>query len=300
MINLSFVFHREIGVDKQTVKKAKSKKETSEPSSSLESKIAQQTKEYFAVRDNLKKTATHQMLQELLRHNGSGTKMSFDSMLDRCADFIAFGAISKCPRCKKGDFVFEKHGYRCNGQLDEWTECKNFQESPIRFKCKVSDSLQKSNKENRFLDYLEAMEIRDRAVRPYVQQQQISNPHDIKVIRKREPLYNMHVVPVGLPVKDRSTLKRKIESMGGKLVTKLQPMIAVVISTPELVEKMGKRMKEVEKYKIQVVDESFLDAIANGSPEDTVESIKNLEMSDWGSDPLSRIPQDETRGQRVS
>jgi poly [ADP-ribose] polymerase 1 len=288
------------GIDKKAVKKAKLDKKSSKASNDLEERIAQQTKEFFAIRDNLKKFANAKILQELLKLNGSNPIQSVEKMLDRCADFITFGAIVKCSQCKTGDMVFEKHGYRCNGKINEWADCKWFEATPKRFKCKIPDSLKASNKENRIDDYLTAMTVRDRAVREYVKQQPISNPNDIKVQRKREPLYNMHVVPIGLPTSQRPAMKRKIESMGGKLVTKLQPMIAFVISTPEVVEKMGKRMEEVEKLKIQVVDESFLDAVANGSPEDTIESIKELEISDWGSDPLTRIPQEETRGQRES
>lgn len=302
-----FPLLRAIGADKKTVKKAKVKKETEKASISapkvtndLESRIAQQTKEFFAIRDNLKKVATAAMLQQLLKANGSGMMLGMEKMLDRCADFITFGATAKCPQCKKGDMVFEKHGYRCNGTVNEWAECRNFIEAPLRMKCIIPDTLKKSNKENKFVDFVAAMSVRDRAVRPYVKRQPISNPHDIKVQRKREALYGMHVVPVGIPTKDRPAMKRRIESMGGRLVTTLQPMIAVVISTPEEVEKMGKRMRDVKKLNIQVVPESFLDAIANGTPADTVESIKSMAISEWGSDPLTRIPQDETPGQKVS
>lgn len=76
-------------------------------------------------------------------------------------------------------------------------------------------------------------------------------------------------------------------------MTKLQERIAVVISNEAEVEKMSKRMQEVKNFDIQVVPESFIDAVENGSREDSIELIKSMSICEWGSDPLSRIPADE-------
>lgn len=285
------------GPPKKKAKKASQSEAEAKPETSLEATIADQTKRMFEIRDQVKTFATPAILKKFFTYNNSGVVDGFENQLNRCADFLTFGAIDKCKRCKDGDFIFSKHGYTCNGTINEWTECGNFVAKPFRVECRIPEDL-KSNKENFFKSF-EQTKVEDRAVRTYVKYTGF-NPHDIKVVRKREPLYNMHVVPFGNFSITRPQMKAKVEAMGGKLVTKLQPMIAVVISTEEDVEKMGARMREIKSLNIQVVPESFLDSIANGSPNDTLEAIKSMNMAEWGSDPLTRIPQEEGPGQKES
>lgn len=266
----------------------------------LEDTIALQTKKLFEIRDQLSSVATARLLHKFLSINSSGNMKTFEADLDRCADFLTFGAIVKCENCLNGDMVFAKHGYKCNGMLDEWTECGNFSDKPMRMKCKIPDALKKSNKENFFSNF-KAQKVQDRAVRPFVKFELPSNAYGIKVQRKREPLYNMFVVPVGTMSIGRAEIKAKVERLGGKLITKLQEKIAVVISTEQEVAKMNKRMQLVKSFNIQVVPESFLDSVANGSPNDTIELIKSMSICDWGSDPLARISlEEENMGPRVS
>lgn len=260
--------------------------------------IASQTKQFFEVRDQIKGTSTPGMLHNLLTCNRSGKVEGFEATLDRCADFLVFGALAKCQKCLKGDFIFTKHGYECNGMIDEWAECGNFTDKPLRMKCKIPDVLKKKSA---FFANFKASKVQDRAVRPYVKVDQSSNAHDVKVQRKREPLYNMFVVIIGTLSIDRAEIKSRVEKMGGKLITKLQEKIAVVISTEQEVEKMSKRMQQVESFDIQVVPESFLDSVINGSPNDTAELIKAMSICSWGSEPLARISlQEESCGPRVS
>ena len=223
-----------------------------------------------------------------------------DELLDRCADFLTFGAVAKCSKCKKGDMMFSKFGYTCNG-ADEWAACANFVEKPVRIKCKIPSELKKDA--SGFLAKYKS-KTEDRAVRP-------GNPNIVKkldksgeirepkVKREREPLYNMHVVVLGSDF-NKDELKRTIERMGGKLVTKIQEQIAVVISTPEEVDKMNERMKLVKSFEIQVVPEKFLASIKGGTTEQTVELIKSMAICDWGSEPLSRIPQEGVREKKES
>ena len=224
-----------------------------------------------------------------------------DNLLDRCADFLTFGALAKCQKCKKGDMIFAKHGYQCNSMVDEWAQCGNFEEKPLRVKCKIPSAMKKDEEGNFFAKYKSKVE--DRAVRPAVmnvKKEEEKSHREAKVTRQREPLYNMHVVVVGNLSTPKEELKRLITRMGGKLVTKLQEKIAVVISNAEEVEKMNKRMQEVQSYNIQVVSEDFLKAIEKGSPTDTIEKIKSMSICSWGSDPLTRIPDEEVKGPKVN
>jgi predicted DNA-binding WGR domain protein len=103
---------------------------------------------------------------------------------------------------------------------------------------------------------------------------------------KRE-LRELEFVLIGQTETPKADLKIKIGSLGGKLVTKIQTEIAAIISTEKEVEKLGKRMKDAKVLDIQVVPESFFDAVEkSGEP---IEKIKSMCISDWGSDPLVRI-----------
>lgn len=267
--------------------------------SALEETIKKQSKQLFKIRDILQKLCTKSDLQNILFKNNSGMVAGLDDLRDRVADFMTFGATQKCSKCMKGDMIFENHGYKCNGMADEWSECGNFAEKPLRKKCQIPSDLKKK------IDFFEKYKskVEDRAVRPAVlkaiKEKKESEVREAKVKRQLEPLYNMHVVVIGSLSASKEDLKRQIERMGGKLVTKLQEKIAVVISTAEEVEKMSKRMSEVRDLNIQVVGEDFLKAIKDGNPTTTIEKIESMAICDWGSDPLTRIPDEEVKERKV-
>ncbi len=46
-------------------------------------------------------------------------------MLDRLADAMTFGVLSRCSECKNGQLVFRSGvGYFCLGNKDEWVKCE--------------------------------------------------------------------------------------------------------------------------------------------------------------------------------
>jgi poly [ADP-ribose] polymerase 1 len=268
----------------------------------LEEKIKKQNKIMYKIRDKLEALCSKSDLQNILFANNSCMIEGVDGLRDRCADILTFGALEKCNKCGKGDFIFARHGYKCNGMIDEWTKCGNFQEKPDRIKCKIPSAL-KGEEGGFFAKYKSKVE--NRAVRPAPvdvskKLNKSMDSNEPRVQRKREPLYNMHVVIIGETSQPREDLKRKIEKMGGKLVTKIQEKIAVVISNAEEVEKMNSRIRMVKDFDIQVVPEKFIDEIVGLSPTETIEKIKSMSICKWGSDPLSRIPTEEERHHRES
>lgn len=199
--------------------------------------------------------------------------------------------------------IFQKHGYVCNGNISEWAQCGHFEEKPLRMKCKIPSEMKKDG--DFFSKY--SSKVEDRALRPAVinavkkLNQSGSEIREAKTTRQREPLYNMHLVLIGSALTaKRNDLKLKIERMGGKLTTKIHSKIAVIISTPDEVEKMNQRMEEAKSHDIQVVTEDFLTSIDKGSPKETVEKIKSMSICTWGGDPTTRIPQEEMKTEKVS
>lgn len=266
----------------------------------LEDIIKKQTKQKFKIRDTLKDICSKNDLQNILFANNSGMVEGVENLLDRCADILTFGALAKCQKCKKGDLIFDKYGYKCNGMMDEWIQCGNFTDKPLRSKCKIPSDLKKDDAGAGFFSKYKS-KVEDRAVRKGVPDavKKEDAAREAKVTRKREPLYNMHVVVIGKLSMPKEELKREIGRLGGKLVTTLQEKIAVVISNAEEVEKMNKKMEEAKSFNIQVVGEEFLKAIEKGTPTDTMEKIKSMSICSWGSEPMSRMLDEETKGPKV-
>lgn len=253
-LNFSFSEFRAIKIDETQAKKLKAEPKDEvdvAKESALEETIKKQSKQLYKIRDALKEKCKKTELQDILFKNGSGMVAGIDGLLDRAADLLTFGALIKCQKCKKGDLMFAKFGYKCNGMLDEWTACDSFETKPLRKKCKLPSELVKREDDDFFARYKSKVE--DRVVRsaPPVIKSKKEELREAKVKREREPLYNMHVVALGLST-PKEELKQRIQKMGGKLVTKIQSMIAVVISNKEEVEKMNKRMQEVKEFDIQV------------------------------------------------
>lgn len=59
-------------------------------------------------------------------------------------------------------------------------------------------------------------------------------------------------------------------------------------------------MRETKSLEIQVVNESFVNAVEKLTRTETIEKISSLSICDWGSDPLSRIPAEEVKEERVN
>jgi poly [ADP-ribose] polymerase len=191
----------------------KDKKEEKQESE-LEKKIEKQTKQMFKVRDAIKKIANKVELQNILFANDAGMVEGTEGLLDRCADFLTFGAIEKCKKCRKGDMIFAKHGYKCDGMIDEWTPCDSFEEFPARVKCKLPSHLKLSDKDTFFTKYKPKVE--NRAVRPNVlakvkKDKEEAAVREYKVKREKEPLYGFHVVILGHTETPKPELKMRIE-----------------------------------------------------------------------------------------
>lgn len=110
-----------------------------------EATIANQTAELVRVRQALQKVCSIEELQFLLLMNESDVSENLDSLLDRCADILTFGALYKCQKCFRGDMMFTKHGYTCNGLVDDWVMCGKFEVKPMRLKCLIPDELKQKN-----------------------------------------------------------------------------------------------------------------------------------------------------------
>lgn len=109
-----------------------------------------------------------------------------------------------------------------------------------------------------------------------------------KVKGKPRPLRNMQFVILGRTEKDKDDLKREISLLGGSVVTKIHSELAAVISNRSEVEKMNKRMQEVQSCDIQVITEDFIEE-AKEYTDAPIMLLKNKTISDWGGNVDARL-----------
>ncbi|XP_037038851.1 poly [ADP-ribose] polymerase-like [Bradysia coprophila] len=255
----------------------------------LEKLIAVQNTEFYSHRDFVHSKLPKSNWIQLLEVNKQKNPQKSDEILDLVAEILTFGALLPCPECS-GQLVFSKNGYSCTGRISEWAKCEYNVKEPARNPCQIPTWLQshfagrKVEKQTRAIKCVEATST---AFNKTYDPDAVYLP---KVEHTKPPLYLMEVVVIGTLSKSRDKLKPIIEKMGGKLVTKLHPQTAVVLSTQAEVDKMSKRMQEVQRNNIQVCTENFLDDIKGGG---TLEYIAKNSICDWGSDPFTRIDQNE-------
>uniref|UniRef100_A0A5B7AK50 Putative poly(ADP-ribose) polymerase 1 n=1 Tax=Davidia involucrata TaxID=16924 RepID=A0A5B7AK50_DAVIN len=99
--------------------------------SELESQLEAQTRELWALKDDLKKHVTTVELREMLEANGQDSTGSELDLRDRCADGMLFGALGRCPLCS-GCLRYSGGMYRCHGYLSAWSKCSYSTTEPER------------------------------------------------------------------------------------------------------------------------------------------------------------------------
>ncbi|KAL6208713.1 hypothetical protein ACLB2K_019659 [Fragaria x ananassa] len=101
----------------------------------VEIKMEAQSKELWALKDDLKKHVTTVELRKMLEANAQSSTGSELDLRDRCVDGMMFGALCKCPLCS-GHLHYSGATYRCHGFLTAWTKCSYSTQEPERLKGK--------------------------------------------------------------------------------------------------------------------------------------------------------------------
>jgi poly [ADP-ribose] polymerase 1 len=92
---------KEVKEEKQDGDEPPAKKVKSENDDAMKT----QSKKIFKIRDNLE-TLKQKNLQDLLEFNHQQIPPGKDRLLDLLADVMTFGALKKCPECKRGDLYY--------------------------------------------------------------------------------------------------------------------------------------------------------------------------------------------------
>ncbi|XP_024936597.1 poly [ADP-ribose] polymerase isoform X2 [Cephus cinctus] len=267
------------------------KKIKNEPDDEEEEKLLkEQNVKIFKMRDELSKLNKDNLIM-LLQENHQGIPEGISNMLDNLSDMMVFGSLKPCSKCK-GQLVYQYGvGYKCTGNVTEWAACDYVTTEPARTKVKIPAHLKNDNPffkkyknkiSKRFMKVI--VPSTSEAVK---KEETDSGP---KVEAKPRPLKNMSFVLSGNLKTDKKSLTREISLLGGTVVTKIHENLAAVISTPEEVAKMDKKMEKIKALDIQVVSEDFVTE-AKDYTTAPIMLINKKNISSWGGDPASRIPQ---------
>ncbi|XP_065208891.1 poly [ADP-ribose] polymerase-like [Planococcus citri] len=109
--------------------------------------IEEQNEMIFRYRDHLK-LLQRKHLTDLLEHNNQETiaaREGIETIHDRLADAMTFGALLPCEECGHSQIVFRSGvGYLCLGNKDAWVKCETVTDDPKRKPFLVPDHLKDS------------------------------------------------------------------------------------------------------------------------------------------------------------
>lgn len=226
--------------------------------SELDSKLESQSKELWALKDDLKKHVTTVELRAMLEANSQISNGSELDLRDRCADGMVFGALGGCPMCS-GSLHYSGGMYRCSGYLSEWSKCSYSTREPARLKGKWKIP---EETDNQYLIKWFKSQKRNKPVRilPPPSSNNLSGSQATSSqsqSSKSESLGDLKVVVSGLPKESLKEWKGKIEAAGGQLHAKIKKdtncfVVSGVMSSEDA------DMRKARRMKLPIVREDYL------------------------------------------
>ncbi|XP_028036394.1 poly [ADP-ribose] polymerase [Bombyx mandarina] len=265
----------------------------------LENKIEKQNKLFDKHRNALMNT-NKKDVEKILEYNLQGIPTGKTECFDRLADCMTFGALETCPECKHGQLVVDTLGYKCTGNLSEWTKCTYQTDKPKRRALKIPENY-------KGLDCFRSFKptVRTRLFHAPLPSQNFVVKQEETEVKKEirvPPLKNLKFFIYGtLKKNEKENIKNRIIKLGGDPVSKLSEATVAVISTKADVDKMSPKMQSIQYLDIVVLDESFLNSIdpETGTVARSLELMKEYNIADWGVDPASKLPQDIIDGKSI-
>jgi len=265
------------GEDEPDAKKSKVKEEPED-----KEEMKKQNKKMFYYRDLLEKHLKKKELESLLEYNNQEIVVGLDKMLDTLSDIMTFGCLQPCKECSSHGFTYQSGvGYRCRGDLTEWTKCQNVLLDPPRtpfsvpfeFKEKFDFlALYKSSVSTRIIANLP---------RPMSKgSNATANGHGSSTAAVL-PLRNMTFVLSGRINKDK--LQKKIEALGGKVSNTVKKETVALVSDPETLAEERSKVREAKSNSILVTGEQFLSGIKQ---EGVYSMLTQHALSSWGVEDL--------------
>ncbi|KAM1570682.1 hypothetical protein ACFX10_035653 [Malus domestica] len=221
------------------------------------SKLEAQTKELWALKDDLKKHVTNAEMREMLEVNNQDSTGSELDLRERCADGMMFGALKNCPLCS-GFLRYSGGMYRCQGYLSAWSKCSYSTQEPERLEGKWKIS---KDKDNHYLNkWFKSQKLaKPVRIRPPLTPSKPSGSQGQSQSSNSTSLADLKVVFRGLPKESTEEWCRKIEGVAGVFHSKIKKGIA---DTNCLVVSGAfdddAEMRKARRMKLPIVREDYL------------------------------------------
>ncbi|XP_026400993.1 poly [ADP-ribose] polymerase 1-like isoform X2 [Papaver somniferum] len=234
-----------------------------QPASDLETTLEAQSKEIWAIKDDLKKHVATSELREMLEANEQDSAGSEFDLRDRCADGMLFGALTKCPICS-GPLHYSGGNYRCHGYVSAWSKCSYSTTSPERVKEKWRIPEETSNEY--LCQWFKSQKARKpiRVLPPPSSNKALGNQavNVLSQTSKVETLEGLKVSFAGFPKKSMKTVqeewKRKIEGGGVLIHPKVKRDTDCLVVSGEA-DGEDPEIKKARRMKVSVVRASYIE-----------------------------------------
>lgn len=248
--------------------------------------MKKQNEELYTIRDQISGLGKNKLIA-ILEKNRQEVPTGESNILNLLSDILYFGALEPCPKCK-GQLTYSSGlGYKCTGNVTEWTKCEYVTQDPKRKKCEIPSDMKKE-----FPIKSYKSKVKKRVFKVTASSSSIKKEEDEadgpKVQGRPRPLRDMQFLILGKTEKNKEELKKEILLLGGVVTTKIHQDLAAVISNQNEVDKMNKRMEEVKSHDIQVVTEDFIQE-AKEYTDAPIMLLKNKTISSWGGDINARL-----------
>ncbi|KAK2387997.1 Poly [ADP-ribose] polymerase 1 [Trifolium repens] len=223
----------------------------------FENRLEIQSKDLWALKDDLKKHVTTAELREMLDANGQGSTGSELDLRDRCADGMMFGGLSRCPLCS-GFLRYSGGMYRCTGYISEWSKCSYSTCEPKRTEGKWKIPKETDNQ------YLKKWFNSQKGKKPVrllpppssrtsAESQISAGQHQPS---NSESLSDLKVAISGLPKESIEEWKHKIDAIGGVLHAKVKKDTDCLVVSGALKDEA--EMRKARRMKVPIVREDYL------------------------------------------
>jgi len=245
--------------------------------------MKKQNKRMFYYRDLMKKHMKKKELEALLEHNKQEIPVGEDRMLDRLCDNLTFGALEPCAECNGGQLVYQSGvGYRCQGDLSEWTKCQVKSVNPGRREFKVPSDFKQ---EFDFLAmYKSKVGTRIIPNLPGIPQAQASNgnsngTHSGTSTSALLPLKGLKFVLSGKMNKEK--YEGKISALGGIVENSVKADTLLLVSDKETLAEGRSKIRDAKTHQVAVVTKEFLTGVKT---EGLVTMMRQHLISEWGAE----------------
>lgn len=209
------------------------------------------------------------VLEDILVENHQKIPVGHDALYLAIGDGMTFGALPWCPECKAGPLVVCSDGYKCTGQISEWTRCTYrtcvVERQPWSFPKSVRES-------DPFLGKYKYKKL-ERVFPPKA---------------PFKPLKNKKVKVLTKTPSSKAEIKALVEKLGGAITTSVH-LAYFCLSTKEGVAKMSKNMHSAQLQDVFVVSEDILKGLeAVTEPQPLLPLLVKHSVCDWGSEQQGR------------